>query len=183
MQKLALALLALPLLSPVLPAVAAVKKKPAPSPTAEPVRHLGGAGAWQAYVLDEKSGPVCYLVGDSNKSEPAKFRRKEVYAMVTHRPKEGVTDVVSFTEGYPLKSGSNVALDIGGSKFDMFTKGDTAWSRTSELDHTIVQAMAKGRIAIVKGTPQKGRTTTDKYSLAGFSHALSLIDKACNVKQ
>jgi hypothetical protein len=94
-----------------------------------------------------------------------------------------VTDVVSFTEGYPLKSGSNVALDIDGTSFSMFTHGDTAWSRTAELDHTIVQAMAKGRMAVVKGAPQKGPATTDAYSLAGFTHALSLIDKACNVKQ
>lgn len=184
MKKLALALLALPLLSPAPPAAAAVaKKKPPPHPAAEPLRHLGGGGAWQAYLLDEKSGPVCYLVGDPKKSEPAKFHRKEIVAMVTHRPKEGVTDVVSFSEGYPLKRGSNVALDIDGAKFSMFTRDDTAWSRTSELDHNIVKAMTKGRVATVKGTPQKGPATTDEYSLAGFTHALSLIDKACNVKQ
>ncbi|HEV2300495.1 MAG TPA: invasion associated locus B family protein [Stellaceae bacterium] len=184
MKKLVLALLVLPLLSPAPAAAAATKKKPpTPGPTAEPLRHIGGAGSWQAYVFSEKSGPVCYLVGDPKKSEPARFKRKPAVAMVTHRPKEGVVDVVSFTEGYPLKSGSNVALDIDGSKFSMFTKGDTAWSPTAELDKTIVKAMTKGHAAIVKGAPQKGPATTDDYSLAGFTHALSLIDKACNVKQ
>lgn len=183
MKKLALALLVLPLMSPAPPAAAVTKKKPPAEPAAEPLHHIGGAGAWQAYVFADKSGPVCYLVGDPKKSEPAKFHRKPAVAMVTHRPKEGVTDVVSFTEGYPLKSGSNVALDVDGTKFSMFTKGDTAWSRTAELDHTIVQALTKGRVAVVKGTPQKGPVTTDGYSLAGFTHALSLIDKACNVKQ
>jgi hypothetical protein len=43
--------------------------------------------------------------------------------------------------------------------------------------------MAKGKQAIVKGTPQKGPATTDTYSLVGFAEALALIDKACDVKR
>jgi hypothetical protein len=31
--------------------------------------------------------------------------------------------------------------------------------------------------------PKKGRATTDTYALAGFSKALALIDKACDVKR
>ena len=77
-------------------------------------------------------------------------------AMVTHRPTENIANVVSFVEGYPLKDGSDVALDIGGEKFELFTKDDSAWARTSELDKTIVDALAKDKQAVVKGTPQKG---------------------------
>jgi invasion associated locus B (IalB) protein len=103
--------------------------------------------------------------------------------MVTHRPAEKVANVVSFVEGYPLKEGSEVSLDIGGAKFDLFTKGDSAWARTAELDKTIVETMAKGNQAVVKGTPNKGAATTDTYSLTGFAQTLALIDKACDVKR
>jgi hypothetical protein len=104
-------------------------------------------------------------------------------AMITHRPGEKIANVVSFVEGYPLKEGSEASLDIGGAKFDLFTKGDSAWARTPELDKSIVEAMTKGKQATVKGMPQKGSTTTDTYSLAGFAQALALIDKACDVKR
>jgi hypothetical protein len=77
--------------------------------------------------------------------------------MVTHRPGEKIANVVSFIEGYPLKEGSEVSLYIGGVKFDLFTKGDSAWARTPELDKSIVEAMAKGKQAIVKSTSQKGK--------------------------
>jgi hypothetical protein len=90
---------------------------------------------------------------------------------------------VSFVEGYPLKEGSDVSLDIGGAKFDLFTKGDSAWARTAELDKAIVDAMAKGRQAVVKGVAQNGRPITETYSLAGFAQVLALIDKACDVKR
>jgi Invasion associated locus B (IalB) protein len=144
---------------------------------------LGAADSWIAYAYEDKSGKVCYLTGDPQKTEPASVKRKHPMAMVTHRPGEKVANVVSFVEGYPLKEGSEAALDIGGTKFELFTKGDTAWARTAELDKAIVDAMIKGKQAAVKGTPAKGPPTTDTYSLAGFSEALTLIDKACEVKR
>jgi hypothetical protein len=161
-------------------------KKPgnATQTTAGPAaEQLGAADAWTAYTYDERSGKVCYLAGELKKSEPAGGKRKHPVAMVTHRPGEKIANVVSFVEGYPLKDGSEVSLDIDGAKFDLFTKGDSAWARTAELDKAIVEAMAKGKQAIVKGTPQKGTATTDTYSLAGFAQALALIDKACDVKR
>jgi hypothetical protein len=147
------------------------------------VQRLGGTGAWNAYLYKERSGPVCYLAGAPQKSEPAKLKRKPAAAMVTHRPEESVANVVSFDAGTPLKEGSDASLDVDGTRFELFTKGGTAWSRTSELDKTIVAAMAKGRQAILKATPQKGPPATDIYSLSGFAQALVLIDKACGIKR
>ena len=144
---------------------------------------LGTADAWTAYAYSEKTGKVCYLAGAPKKSEPAGGKRRPPVAMVTHRPGEKIANVVSFVEGYPLKEGSEVSLDITGAKFVLFAKGDSAWARTPELDKSIVEAMTKGKQAIVKGTPQKGKATTDTYSLAGFAEALAMIDKACDVKR
>jgi hypothetical protein len=36
---------------------------------------------------------------------------------------------------------------------------------------------------VVKASPRKGHSTTDTYSLAGFSKALAMIDKACDIKR
>lgn len=165
---------------------AATVKAPAPgkhAAAAAPAQRLGGAGRWTAYLYREKSGRVCYLAGAPQKTEPAKAKRKPATAMVTHRPEENVANVVSFAEGYPLKPGSDAALDVDGANFDLFTKGDSAWSRTADLDKAIVEAMAKGKEAVLKADPQKGPPTTDTYSLAGFASALALIDKACGIKR
>ncbi len=124
--------------------------------TGPAVQRLGGSGAWSAYFYHQKSGRVCYLAGGPQKSEPAKFKRKLPAAMVTHRPEENVANVVSFDAGTPLKEGSDASLEVDGTHFDLFTKGDTAWSRTSELDKTIVEAMAKGRQAVSQGDSAKG---------------------------
>lgn len=158
----------------------AAAASPAPAPASQ---RLGTAEGWTAYVYKEKTGQVCYLAGVPQKSEPANAKRKPPTAMVTHRPEEKVANVVSFVEGYPLKEGSDASLDIGGTKFSLFTKKDSAWAATPELDKTIVEAMAKGKQAVVKGIPQKGQPTADTYSLAGFAQALAMIDKACGIKR
>lgn len=184
MKRAPFGLLFLPLLLLAPPASAA--HKPPPEHQRERIaqpRHLGGSGKWQAYAFGPKGAVVCYLYGDAVKTEPKKFRRKTPIAMVTHRPSENVYNVVSFTDFLPLKTGSGVSLDIGGTKFALFTHGDTAWSPTAGTDKTIVDTMRKGREAIVKATPQKGPKLTDTYSLLGFTKALLLIDKACGVKR
>jgi hypothetical protein len=174
------------------PAEAARAKKHAPPPPAEApaptaqsgaAQPLGTSDSWSAYQSADGTGPVCYLVGKPQKSEPANFARKPPMAMVTHRPAEKIANVVSFVEGYPIKEGSEVTIEIGSGKFELFTKDDAAWARTAELDRTIVAALGKAKRVVVHGVPQKGPATTDVYALAGFPKALALIDKACGVKR
>jgi invasion protein IalB len=156
-------------------AAAAVANPPA-------ARALGSEGAWTAYVSEDRSGKVCYLVGQPAKSLPAALHR-QASAMVTHRPQENIANVVSFVVGAPLKDGSDVTLVIGKKDFKLFTKNDAAWASTSDLDKEIVTTLAKSRDVVAKGIPQRGPGTSDTYSLAGFGKALSLIDKACGVKR
>jgi hypothetical protein len=160
--------------------------KPAGAPTHPPktateVQRLGAAGGWSAYTYKDRSGQVCYVLGFPVKRTPPTGKRKLAVMMVTHRPQEHVADVVSLDEGYLFKEGSDASLDVDGTKFDLFTKGDTAWSRTPDLDKAIVAAMAKSSHAAIAGTPQKGPPISDTYSLAGFGRALALIDKACGI--
>jgi len=155
----------------------------AAKPAVAAARTLGTYDSWTAYEAEDKTGRVCYLAGPPQKSEPAHLAREAPMAMVTHRPAEHIANVVSFVEGYPLKDGSDVGLEIGPRKFELFTNGDSAWARSSELDSTIVTALAGAGRAVAKGTPQHGPATTDIYSLAGFSKALAAIDKACGIKR
>ena len=158
-------------------------KKPAPAPAKEAApatQSLGKFDGWAAYASQDKVGRVCYLAGEAPQKGPT---GKPAMAMVTHRPAEKIANVVSFIAGYPLKEGSEVALDIGSAKFELFTKDDSAWARTAELDKSIVAVLAKGKQAVVKSVPQRGPPTTEIYPLAGFAKALAAIDKACGVKR
>jgi hypothetical protein len=164
------------------------KTKPAPAPPAAaadpgPGHVLGTAGAWTAYMAQNREGKICYVAGQPEKSEPAGLKRKAVMATVTHRTQDQVANVVSFDEGYPLNEDDQVILEIGKDKFTLFARDDSAWAATSELDQAIATALSKEKQAVVRATSKRGHATIDTYSLAGFAKALALIDKACDVKR
>jgi hypothetical protein len=154
----------------------------APSPPAQPQR-LGAAQGWTAYSAREKGGQSCYIVGDPAKTEPANIKRDPVHLLVTHNTADKTTGVVSFIAGYAFKDGSPADLDVGGKKFSLFTKDDTAWARDAATDKAIVEAMLKAKQAVIKGSSARGTATTDTYTLAGFGQVLGEIDKACKVKR
>jgi hypothetical protein len=169
---LALALSPIPLLA----------GRAAPNTAADSVTRLGGAETWDAYSDIEKGHKICYVVGAPSKTEPSDARRAKIYASITHRPAEKVTDEVSFNAGYLFKDGSDAELAVDGRKFSLFTNKDSAWARDSATDKAVVAALAKGKQAVIKGVSARGTATTDTYSLTGLGEALGEIDKACGVK-
>jgi hypothetical protein len=178
-----LALLLAPAALPV--GLAATQPQPAQQngAAAQGVTHLGGAQGWDAYANADKAHKVCYLIGKPSKSEPAGAKRSEIYASVTHRAGENVANEVSFNVGYLFKEGSQAELQIGDRKFALFTNKEGAWGRDAATDKAIVDALAKGKQATLKGTSARGTATNDTYTLAGFAQALGQIDKACGVKR
>lgn len=187
------AALALVLVAAHSPAGLAAPPKPEPKKPAQKIQQkdaqsqgvtrLGGAQGWEAYSDGEKGRKICYLVGEPSKSEPAGAKRSKVYASITHRPADKISNEVSFNAGYLFKEGSDAELVVDGRKFSLFTSKDGAWSRDAATDKAVVDALAKGKQATIKGVSARGTDTTDTYSLAGLGQALQQIDKACGVKR
>src|SRR6185437_14079330 len=146
------ALLALPIVAAAATPPPAVHNPAKHTAQAQSINKLGGAQGWEAYVDAAHGAKICYLIGKPGKSEPAKIKRGPVFASVTHRPAEKRFNEVSFTSGYLFKDG--------------------AWTRDAATDKAVVEALAKGKQATIKGTSARGTATTDTYSLAGFSKAL-----------
>jgi hypothetical protein len=178
MQRFAFLLALCLLLSP--PAGRAAEGAATPD---QGVNRLGGAQGWDAYADTVKGAKICYLIGKPSKSEPAGAKRSAIFASVTHRPAEKRFNEVSFTAGYLFKEGSDAELSIDGKKFSLFTEKEGAWTRDPASDKAVVEAMVKGRQAIITGTSARGTATADTYALEGFGKALAEIDKACGVKR
>ena len=153
------------------------------APNGAKSEHLGDAESWSAFAETDKNAKVCFMVGRPVKSEPENLKRGDVYVYVTHRPADKTYNVVSFAAGYPYKDGSDAELAVDTHKFTLFTSKEGAWSRDAATDKAVVEAMAKGKQAVLKGTSARGTNTTDTYSLDGFAAMLAQIDKACGVKR
>lgn len=143
---------------------------------------LGQFGDWYAYQLNEKSGRVCYMVSKPLRSRGKYKKRGDVVVFVTHRPKDGERDVVNFQAGYTYKTGAKATAHVDKKAFSLTTDRDAAWSPNAAADKVLVRAMIKGSRLKLSGQSRSGVTTTDTYSLKGFTQAHKRINRACGIK-
>ena len=126
--------------------------------------------------------PVCFIGSEPKKSRGKYKKRGEAYVLVTHRPAEKSTHVVSVKAGYTYQNGSEVDLIIGAKTFKLFTDAGHAFAYDDKTDKALIKAMVRGARMVVRGTSARGTLTTDTYSLKGFTAAYQAINKACKVK-
>lgn len=144
---------------------------------------LSSHGDWDAVKEAENGKPVCFMSSRPQKDEGDYTQRGDIYVIVTHRPAEQSTGVVSVVAGYPYKPGAPVIVSIDKAKtFSLFTQGGFAWTREQADDKALTAAMRGGNSMVVTGTSSRGTQTIDTYSLSGFTAAYKAISDACNVK-
>jgi Invasion associated locus B (IalB) protein len=147
--------------------------------TAKEPTPLGEFSDWAAYVYKADGGDVCYIVSQPKKMVPSDVKRDPVFFLVTHRSADKVKNEVNTIIGYPFKKDSSAIVDIGGTKFELFTHEDGAWSDSAVHDGQVVEAMKAGVTMVVTGTSSRGTVTSDTYSLSGVTAAMAKIDAAC----
>ena len=136
---------------------------------------------WGAYRYDDAAGRMCFISSvpkESNgKYDPN--NRGETRVFVSHGPDKSERDVVQVVAGYRYKPQSDVAINIDGKKFTLFTIEDRAYASSEEDDVRMIAAMKRGSKMTVVGISSRGTKTTDRYSLAGFTKTKLVIDKTC----
>lgn len=138
---------------------------------------------WSVFVEDDPK--ECWGVSapkesvNSRDGQAVEVRRGDILLFVFYRPGASVQGQVAFTGGYPFASGSTAELDIGGTKFEMFTEGEWAWPATPEEDARIVAAMKRGSDASMTARSGRGTVTNDRFSLLGFTSAVEEAERRC----
>lgn len=143
---------------------------------------LGSYRAWDAFTVESGKGKVCYIVSAPTDSSPNNVNRGDIYLLVSHRPAEKVRDEVNVITGYTYEPNSSVRATVDGKSFDLFTQGENAWLEKPADETRMVEAMRAGSTLTVVGKSNRGTTTTDRYSLMGFTAAHNAISKACGVQ-
>lgn len=150
---------------------------------------LGTFGGWTGSRLMEGGQPVCYMTlkvtpppaVKTKTTAKTKTKRGEIFLMITHRPADNSTDVVSYTAGMKFKPASEAIVTVGPKKFNLFTQGDTAWSRDSATDHELAAAVRNGATLNVTGESAGGALIADTVDLKGSFAAYAAISKACGL--
>ncbi len=149
---------------------------------AREAKFLETYGDWNVFTFEDDKGRTCYVASEPVKMDGNYSRRDPPVAMVARFPIAEPNVQVVVQSGYRYKKGSRVDVDIDGTKFSLFTHGDSAYADTPDDDAKIIRAMKKGRTMKIRGTSTKGTWSLDTYSLKGFTRAYQAMIRACRGK-
>ncbi|MEM8978360.1 MAG: invasion associated locus B family protein [Pseudomonadota bacterium] len=141
--------------------------------------------AWSVFV--ENNPTECWAVAAPSKTVNTRggrvvtVSRSDILLFTIYRPSANVKGQVAFTGGYSFRNNSEVSLKVGTQTFSLMTDGEWSWPKTAEDDAKIVNAMKRGNNATLVGVSQRsGTTTTDTFSLQGYTAAVNDAAKRCS---
>ena len=147
---------------------------------AQEVKKIGKYKDWEAMVVSEASGKVCFAQSSPILQAP-KSNKRDAKLFVTFRPNESIANEVSVTPGYEFNKSNSVTAVSGKSKFKFDIKEQGfAWIADNKVEIKMIKQMRKGSRLMVTGYNQKGSQTIDHYSLLGFTKAYNSSKKACS---
>ena len=148
--------------------------------SADEIKKIGKYKDWEAIVVSDADGKVCFAQSLPILQTPQKNKR-DAKLFVTFRPEESISNEVSVTPGYEFNKGNSVVASSGKNKFifDMKEQG-FAWIADNKIELKMIKQMRKGSRIMITGYNQKGSQTIDHYSLLGFTKAYNASRKACS---
>ncbi|MDB9774038.1 invasion associated locus B family protein [Candidatus Pelagibacter sp.] len=150
------------------------------SANSQEVKKVGKFKDWEAMIIVEQTGKVCFAqsvpVLQAPKSNP-----REARMFVSFRPAEKINDEISVTGGYEFNNQNSIIATSGKSKykFDIAQEG-FAWIADNKLENKMIKTMKKGSRIMITGHNQKGSQTIDHYSLLGFTKAYNAAKTSCS---
>ena len=147
---------------------------------AQEIKKIGKYKDWEAMVVSESTGKVCFAQSLPILQAP-KSNKRDAKLFVAFRPSESITNEVSVTPGYEFNKNNSVTAVSGKNKFKFDIKEQGfAWIADNKIELKMIKQMRKGSRIMITGYNQKGSQTIDHYSLLGFTKAYNASKKACS---
>ena len=149
------------------------------SANSQEVKKIGKFKDWEAMIIVEQTGKVCFAQSAPILQAP-KSNLREARMFVSFRPGEKVSNEISITGGYEFNNKNSITATSGKSKykFDIAQEG-FAWIADNKLENKIIKTMKRGSRIMITGYNQKGSQTIDHYSLLGFTKAYNAAKTSC----
>ncbi len=145
----------------------------------EELKKLGKFKDWEAIMISNESGKICFAQSKPVLQSPKKGDR-EARLFVTFRQDDKISDEVSTTPGYEYNSQNSIIASSGKSKYEFDIDQDNfAWISSNKIEKKIIKRMKKASRIMISGYNQSGSQTIDHYSLMGFTKAYNAAKKNC----
>ena len=148
--------------------------------SAQEIKKIGKFKDWEAMVIAEATGKVCFAQSSPILQAP-KSNKRDAKLFIAFRPGEKIINEVSVTAGYEFNKNNSITAASGKNKFKFDIKEQGfAWIADTKIEYRMIKRMKKGSRIMITGYNQKGSQTIDHYSLLGFTKAYNATKKACS---
>ncbi len=148
--------------------------------SANEIKKIGKFKDWEAMVVTEATGKVCFAQSSPILQAP-KSNKRDAKLFIAFRPAEKIINEVSVTAGYEFNKNNSITAASGKNKFKFDIKDQGfAWIADTKIEYRMIKRMKKGSRIMITGYNQKGSQTIDHYSLLGFTKAYNATKKACS---
>ncbi|MFL2854344.1 MAG: invasion associated locus B family protein [Candidatus Pelagibacter sp.] len=148
--------------------------------SADEIKKIGKFKDWEAMVVTEATGKVCFAQSTPILQAP-KSNKRDAKLFIAFRPGEKIINEVSVTAGYEFNKNNSITAASGKNKFKFDIKEQGfAWIADTKIENRMIKRMKKGSRIMITGYNQKGSQTIDHYSLLGFTKAYNATKKACS---
>jgi len=148
--------------------------------SADEIKKIGKFKDWEAMVVTEATGKVCFAQSSPILQAP-KSNKRDAKLFIAFRPAEKIINEVSVTAGYEFNKNNSITAASGKKKFKFDIKEQGfAWIADTKIEYRMIKRMKKGSRIMITGYNQKGSQTIDHYSLLGFTKAYNATKKACS---
>jgi len=150
------------------------------SANSQEVKKVGKFKDWEAMVITEQAGKVCFAQSAPVLQAP-KSNIREARMFVSFRPGKKISNEISITGGYKFNNKNSITATSGKSKykFDIAQEG-FAWIANNKVENKMIKTMKRGSRIMITGYNQKGSQTIDHYSLLGFTKAYNAAKTSCS---
>ena len=151
-----------------------------PQLSAQEIKKIGKYKDWEAMVVMDADGKVCFAQSLPILQAP-KTNKRDAKLFVAFRPNDNIKNEVSVTPGYEFNKNNSVIAASGKNKFKFDIKEQGfAWIADNKIELKMIKQMRKGSRIMITGYNQQGSQTIDHYSLLGFTKAYNASRKACS---
>ena len=148
--------------------------------SAEEIKKIGKYKDWEAMVITEDTGKVCFAQSSPILQAP-KSSKRDAKLFIAFRTAEKIINEVSVTGGYEFNNNNSVTAASGKNKFKFDIKEQGfAWIADTKVEFRMISRMKKGSRIMITGYNQKGSQTIDHYSLLGFTKAYNATKANCS---
>ena len=148
--------------------------------SADEIKKIGKFKDWEAMVVTEATGKVCFAQSSPILQAP-KSNKRDAKLFIAFSPAEKIINEVSVTAGYEFNKNNSITAASGKNKFKFDIKEQGfAWIADTKIENRMIKRMKKGSRIMITGYNQKGSQTIDHYSLLGFTKAYNATKKACS---